>query len=149
MRLHSIKSGITGLKTLTTSYNSVKNLCILAVNYPNCSGRKNLGIEVYDVCLVLCEQAVEKILKALYIKITGKEFPPKIHSLQKLMTLVEMQDELSELVIEIDDYYLALRYPDIAEEMPYELCDKDDANEGVEKAEKIIKIVRQRIGVQK
>lgn len=112
------------------------------------NAKKNLQIEVYDVCLILCEQAVEKILKALYIKTTGKEFPPKIHSLEKFMDLVGMQDELSEFVIEIDDYYLTLRYSDIAEEMPYELCNicnKDDAIEGVEKAEKVIKIVRERI----
>lgn len=84
-------------------------------------------------------------MKALYIKKSGKKFPPKIYSLEKLMDIVEMQDELAELVIELDDYYFALRYPDIAEEMPYELCNKDDANDGIEKAEKIIEIVKKRI----
>ncbi|MFH1096976.1 MAG: HEPN domain-containing protein [Candidatus Desantisbacteria bacterium] len=109
------------------------------------SAKKNMEIGVYDVCLVLCEQAAEKMLKALYIKTTGKEFPPKIHSLEKLMALVGMQDELCEMILELDDYYCALRYPDIAEEMPYELCNKDDANDGVEKAEEIINIVSERI----
>lgn len=79
------------------------------------------------------------------IKTTGREFPPKIHSLKKLMDIVGMQNELSNFIIDLDDYYIALRYPDIAEEMPYELCNKNDASEGIEKAEEIIKIVKEKL----
>ena len=49
------------------------------------NAKKNLGMEIYDVCLVLCQQAVEKMLKALWIKKTGNESPPRIHSLRKLV----------------------------------------------------------------
>ena len=62
------------------------------------------------------------MLKALYIKKTGDESPPRIHSLRKLVEITGMSDEALNLVGELDSYYLALRYPDVADKMPYECC---------------------------
>ena len=103
--------------------------------------KKNLEIEVYDVCLVLCQQAVEKMLKALYIKKTGNESPPRIHSLRKLVEETNMSDKALNLVGELDSYYLALRYPDVTDKMPYEYCEQADAKRGVKMAEEVIGLV--------
>ncbi|MBU0700791.1 HEPN domain-containing protein [bacterium] len=105
------------------------------------NAKKNMEIEVYDVCLVLCEQAVEKMLKALYIKKTGNESPPRIHSLRKLVAITGMSDEALKLVGELDSYYLALRYPDVTDKMPYEYCNQADAKQGVKMAEEIIGLI--------
>ncbi len=100
-----------------------------------------MEIEVYDVCLVLCQQAVEKMLKALYIKKTGNESPPRIHSLRKLVEETNMSDKALNLVGKLDSYYLALRYPDITDKMPYEYCEQADAQQGIKMAEEVIGLV--------
>ncbi|MBN1352150.1 HEPN domain-containing protein [candidate division KSB1 bacterium] len=101
---------------------------------------KNYSFHIYDYRLIACEQAVEKILKALYIKVKCEE-PPKIHSLRKLALFVNMHDRLSDLLIELDEYYFMLRYPGMNDEPPFELCDDDDAKEGLNKAREIIRII--------
>jgi len=108
------------------------------------NARKNLDIEAYDVCLILCEQAAEKILKALYIK-ERKEEPPRTHSLRKLIELTDMPDEVLKLVAELDSYYLVLRYPDVGDIVPYENVDHEDAEDGINKAEQIIELAKNRL----
>lgn len=108
------------------------------------SAKKNFEIKIYNVTLILCEQAVEKILKAYFIE-KNKKTPPQVHSLEKLTELLNMEEELNELIVELDDYYFTLRYPDITDKVPYELCDKEDALLGLKKAEKIIELIKARI----
>lgn len=106
------------------------------------NAKKNMEMEIYDVCLVLCQQAVEKMLKALYIKKTGNDSPPRIHSLRKLVEETNMSDKALKLVGGLDSYYLALRYPDIGDKMPYEYCDWTDAKQGIERAEEVVRLVK-------
>lgn len=102
------------------------------------NAKKNYEIKAYDVSLFLCEQSIEKILKACYYQKFRKN-PPKVHSIEKLMELVELSEELNEFAVELDDYYLTLRYPDVTEKMPYEMCERKDAKRGLEITEKLIK----------
>ena len=108
------------------------------------NAKKNLDIEAYDVCLILCEQAVEKMLKSLYIK-ERQEEPPRTHSLRKLIELTDMQDDALKLVAELDSYYLVLRYPDIGDIVPYENVDREDAEDGIDKAEQIMEFVKNKL----
>ncbi len=108
------------------------------------NAKKNLDIEAYDVSLILCEQAAEKILKALYIKERHEE-PPRTHSLRKLIELTDMPDDALKLVAELDSYYLVLRYPDVSDIVPYENVDKEDAEDGIDTAEQIIELARDRL----
>ncbi len=108
------------------------------------NAKKNFKIKSYDVTLILCQQAIEKALKAYYYQRFRKN-PPRTHSLEKLLELVEISNELDELIVELDDYYFALRYPDISDKMPYELCDREDARSGLEKARKILQIIERKI----
>ena len=108
------------------------------------NARKNLDIEAYDVSLILCEQAAEKILKALYIK-KRREEPPRTHSLRKLIDLTSMPEDALKLVAELDSYYLILRYPDVGDIVPYENVDYEDAEDGINKAEQIIELVKNQL----
>ena len=108
------------------------------------NAKKNLDIEAYDVCLILCEQAVEKTLKALYIKERNEE-PPRTHSLRKLIDLTNMPDEALKLVTELDSYYMVLRYPDVSDVVPYENVDHEDAEDGINKAEEIMELTREEL----
>ncbi|MDO9097548.1 MAG: HEPN domain-containing protein [Candidatus Methanoperedens sp.] len=105
------------------------------------NAKKNLDIEAYDVSLILCEQAAEKMLKALYIKERHEE-PPRTHSLRKLIELTDMPDDALKLVAELDSYYLVLRYPDVGDMVPYENVDYEDAEDGIKKAEQIIELTK-------
>jgi len=65
--------------------------------------------------MTMCQQAIEKIIKALYIKNTDK-IPEKTHNLIKLATDTNIISELSEETLELFNkllvYYFASRYPD-------------------------------------
>ena len=108
------------------------------------AAEKNLEMRIYDYCLIGCEQAVEKILKAYYLKLTGKE-PPHIHVLEELVDKVELNEALAELIVELDDYYFLIRYPGFGDEVPYQQCSEEDAKSGLEKAKKIFNIVQQKL----
>ena len=85
------------------------------------NAKKNLDIEAYD------------------------EEPPRTHSLRKLIELTDMPDEALKLVAKLDSYYLVLRYPDVGDVVPYENVDKEDAEDGIDKAEQIVELARTQI----
>lgn len=60
----------------------------------------------------MCQQAIEKILKACATVKTG-EFPPRIHNLARLGELgaLEFSEEESKLLERLSLYYLQSRYP--------------------------------------
>ena len=66
----------------------------------------------YLYVLFTCQQAIEKMLKALVVKNTGR-FPPKINDLVKLLTIagIEAPDEKKEFLAKLNYYYLETRYP--------------------------------------
>ncbi len=62
--------------------------------------------------LVLLQQAIEKMLKALIVE--SGEQPPKIHSLIRLADLADMAltDVQRRLLHELSNLYVLLRYPE-------------------------------------
>ena len=62
--------------------------------------------------LFCCQQALEKMLKALISKNT-KEFPPRRHQLMRLVELtgIEPTEEQAEFLRELSSYYIQSRYP--------------------------------------
>lgn len=65
----------------------------------------------FNWSVFICQQALEKCLKAGYVK-KNKEVPPYIHKLERLSILeLDPPEEILNAIIEIDKYYLATRYP--------------------------------------
>ncbi|MBI5195383.1 MAG: HEPN domain-containing protein [Nitrospirae bacterium] len=66
----------------------------------------------YLYVLFTCQQAVEKILKALVTKST-KQFPPKTHDLLKLAELskIDIDEPKKEFLSKLSFYYIETRYP--------------------------------------
>lgn len=66
----------------------------------------------YVYTAFLCQQAIEKYLKALYIKKTSKE-APRTHNLVYLAGLLELEakDEQVKLLADLTTYYIEGRYP--------------------------------------
>ncbi|NOZ05715.1 MAG: HEPN domain-containing protein [Chloroflexi bacterium] len=67
--------------------------------------------------------------------------PPRTHSLRQLVELCDLPDNVLEYALDLDGYYLSLRYPDVSEDLPYELCDEDDADHGLTQAHNLLTAV--------
>ena len=63
--------------------------------------------------LFCCQQAVEKMLKAVIAKRT-EVFPPRLHNLMRLVehAQLELEKEQSDFMRELSGYYIQTRYPD-------------------------------------
>ncbi len=67
----------------------------------------------YEACVFHCQQAVEKLLKAVIIKQGGGR-PERTHDLNALLekiTGLEKDKDIEQIVSEIDGYYIGSRYP--------------------------------------
>lgn len=67
----------------------------------------------YEHCVFYCQQAVEKLLKAIIVKQTG-ERPPHTHNLRALLERVQaiaIPNEIAHSVSTISEYYVGSRYP--------------------------------------
>lgn len=94
------------------------------------AARKNQAIGLHDVTLILCQQALEKSPKALYTAQTG-QFPPRIHSIERLADLTQMRSQLEQALLDLEDFYIRLRYPDLSGPLPYELAEAKDAEQAL------------------
>ena len=73
--------------------------------------RDNCSIKHYDLASFLCQQAVEKALKAVLIEET--EMFPKIHDLVKLGRLANISKDLLKECEKLTFVYVETRYPDV------------------------------------
>lgn len=94
--------------------------------------KDNFKIENYDLASFLCQQAVEKSLKAILIEKTN-EFP-KIHDLVRLGKLVELDKKLLKDCEGLTAVYIGTRYPDIEDKY-----DEEESAKDIDVAERIIK----------
>jgi HEPN domain-containing protein len=72
-----------------------------------------LDADDYEACAFHCQQAVEKLLKAIIVKQTGKR-PVHTHDLRTLMdniSGIEIASEMRDKVSDIGSYYVGSRYP--------------------------------------
>lgn len=71
----------------------------------------------YLYVLFCCQQAVEKMLKAIIVQ-RADELPPRIHRLVRLAELagVAVEEKQMDFLRELSDYYIPTRYPqDVAD----------------------------------
>jgi HEPN domain-containing protein len=88
----------------------------------------------------MCHQAVEKMLKALYVKQTST-MPPYIHKLDRLVDLVGLKvvisKERNDFIDELTPLNIQARYPAYREAI-FSLIDKEKAAKIIEKAEELL-----------
>lgn len=77
------------------------------------TARAMLASNRYLYVLFCCQQAVEKALKSVIVRYTGK-LPPRIHNLVQLAeeTGIELKIEQRRFVGELSAYYIQSRYPE-------------------------------------
>ena len=104
------------------------------------SAEKNIGIQEYALAAFLCQQAVEKALKALLIQKDGQLV--KTHSVISLAKPVNIPAVLQGKIEQLESVYQQTRYPDIAKKMPAEEFDEQDAREFLENAKEVLSWVQ-------
>lgn len=82
------------------------------------SARRSLRGESYLHCIFGCQQALEKLLKALVVKATG-QVPPRVHNLIRLAGLagVTLEPEQEQLLSKLSLEYIEMRYPEELESL--------------------------------
>jgi HEPN domain-containing protein len=103
---------------------------------------KNIGIGGYDVAAFLAHQAVEKLLKTLHLK-EGKRIP-KTHFIDELAEALDLPEEVRNNVYELTADYTLARYPDVSDTVPFEQYTKGIAEEKVDAAKEIFRLLRDR-----
>lgn len=103
------------------------------------SAKYNLKGSLYSLASFLCQQAVEKALKALLIEQKSKF--PKIHDLVRLARLANLPAELIEKCERLTYVYTDSRYPDTST-IRYT---KKESEIDVEYAKEIIEWVKKRL----
>ena len=98
---------------------------------------KNIDIGGYDSAAFLAHQSVEKLLKSIFAFQLKKI--PRIHYIDELGQKLGLSDDILEEIIDLTSDYMFARYPDMADNVPYEQYDEKIANNKVEKAKKIFK----------
>lgn len=83
----------------------------------------------YDWSLFIAHLLLEKILKAYYVK-ERNEVPSKIHKLEKIAELSELQlgDNQIEMLRLVNEFNLQARYPDYKKKFKT-ICTKEFTNE--------------------
>ena len=95
----------------------------------------------------MCHQAVEKMLKSMYVKQTST-MPPYIHKLDKLVERVglkmAMSQERNDFIDELTPLNIQARYPAYREAI-YSLINKEKAAQIIEKTEELLQWLKAQI----
>lgn len=93
------------------------------------NARRNLDIEAYEVSAFLCQQSVEKLLKAVIMHTTAAP-PPHTHNLLDLAKVLGgAPSGLRPRLFYLNLDYTVSRYPDAANGIPFEQYDRGIAEE--------------------
>ena len=100
----------------------------------------NLNGNKYNFAIFLCQQSIEKALKAMQIEKLNKF--DKTHDLTRLAKSINAPTEIINFCEDISPYYTITRYPDIGESL-----NKADAFSKMKKSEKVITWVKQNLNL--
>jgi len=104
--------------------------------------------ERYFRTAFFAQQAVEKILKALFI-IMAREDPPKIHTITELYRDLKNKSDFSfpeqieKQLYFLNKFYTVSRYPDAANGLPSESVDKIEAERALNLAKEVMEYAKE------
>jgi len=94
----------------------------------------------WDTCALMCQQAAEKAVKALWIDVKQQD-PPKVHSVGKVALELGATVDLAKAINELSGDYMATRYPDMAVGTPFAQYTASEADDRLAKAETVLEWV--------
>lgn len=101
----------------------------------------NFQGEKYYVAAFLCQQAVEKGLKALFLQ-NKKGEVPQSHSLIYLATNTSVPKRFYSFLRELTPKYVDTRYPDAAVDLPSRIYDNENTGALLENTREVLQWVR-------
>ncbi len=108
------------------------------------NAHKNLDMGGYYLVVFLCQQAVEKGLKAYFFKIRNTG-PGTTHSLVYLATETNLPQKFFKFLRKLMPQFVTTRYPDAAYGVPSELYDKSIASEYLQETDEVMQWLRSKI----
>ena len=105
----------------------------------------NLKYKQFYVAVFLCQQAVEKGLKAVYIE-KKRSSPGTTHSLIYLASEIGIQKKHMPFLRKLTPQFVNTRYPDAAYGTPQELYDEEIAREFFTGSQEVMQWLRSQIG---
>ncbi|MBM2816150.1 MAG: hypothetical protein HW421_2912 [Ignavibacteria bacterium] len=100
------------------------NNWLMQSEYDNQTALAMLNSGRYLYVAFMCQQAVEKLLKSVFIR-KKAGMPPYIHNLNRLCYLSEINESLpehfNEFIIELNTYYIESRYSEDIQELTKEI----------------------------
>ena len=100
------------------------------------SAEINFNQKLYYVCAFLCQQSLEKIMKALFM-LREKSSPPATHNLRELGEALGLPQELLSKARKISRDFILSRYPDAAGDVPAKIYDKEITKEILEETKEL------------
>lgn len=104
----------------------------------------NFDGKKYYVCAFLCQQSVEKALKALFL-FEKKGEVPQSHSLIYLATSTTIPKEYFSFLKELTPKFIDTRYPDASVDLPSRIYDKDNTNRLVIKSKEVLEWIYKKL----
>ena len=97
----------------------------------------------YAQACFTAQQVGEKALKALALRLGYDSI--RSHSLREIAEALDINGDIADMAKRLDLYYISARYPDaFPSGAPFEFFTRDQAEEAVSFAEKIVESVRSR-----
>jgi HEPN domain-containing protein len=97
----------------------------------------------YYIAAFLCQQAVEKALKALFLDEKKGEVPQS-HSLIYLATNTSVPDKFLSFLRELTPKYVDTRYPDASVDLPSRIYDKENTKGILDKSGEVLAWIKTR-----
>lgn len=108
------------------------------------SARNCFRSKDYYLSAFMCQQAVEKFLKALYLKKYGEL--RKIHDLAYFARKLNLSEDLVAKCEELTKAYVETRYPDLGSgDIPAKKFSKEDAKNFLKIASEVLKCIKKMI----
>lgn len=108
------------------------------------SAEKNFNQQTYYVCAFLCQQAVEKLMKAL-IMVKTKNAPPNLHNLRELGELIGLPLTLQSKARKLSRDFIISRYPDAAGDVPAKIYDEQITKEILSDAKELFEWLQKQL----
>jgi len=107
------------------------------------TAKDNIDTKNYYASSFYSQQAVEKALKALYIRKFKKLL--KVHDIVFLAEKLKLPDNLIEACDKLNPVYVESRYPDVSGILPIYSYKKEDAIEDLKIAKKVLKWIKEKL----
>lgn len=104
----------------------------------------NFNGKKYYIAAFLCQQAVEKALKALFLYEKKGEVPQS-HSLIYLATNTSVPKEFYSFLKELTPKFVDTRYPDASVDLPSRIYDEENTKGLLDKSKVIVEWIRKNL----